>query len=276
MTELEAFEAHWRMLGMSEHTLECYRGVLRRLSKCVDVGEAGPLDLRAYLTERSRHVAAATVAVDVRALRAFYRWRSEALECDDPSKGLRLPKIPEPVTESVSLESYTKLMSAIPTSGWVNARDRAIISMLWSSGARLSEVARLEVGCLDLAAGTFTIEKSKTRRPRVVGLTPEACKALRAYLRYPKRRGPWLWVGSQGRFGPDGVRQMLQRRSAAAGVRVTAHMFRRSVAERWLAAGGSETLLRYHAGWESHLMVRRYVRQHGERLAVEEHRRLLG
>ncbi len=69
---------------------------------------------------------------------------------------------------------------------------------------------------------------------------------------------------------------MIERRSKAAGVKVTAHMFRRSVAERWLAAGGSETLLRYHAGWESHLMVKRYVRANGERLAVDEHRRLLG
>ena len=69
---------------------------------------------------------------------------------------------------------------------------------------------------------------------------------------------------------------MIDRRAKAAGVRVTAHMFRRSLAERWLAAGGSESLLRYHAGWESHLMVRRYVRSNGERLAIDEHRRLLG
>ena len=98
MTELEAFAAHWRLLGYSEH----HRVRRRRAAavRCAHrTGERHPLDLRAYLTERSLTVSAATVAVDVRALRAFYRWRSEMLECDDPSRTLKLPKIPEPVTE---------------------------------------------------------------------------------------------------------------------------------------------------------------------------------
>ena len=96
-----------------------------------------------------------------------------------------MPKVPEPVTESVSAEAYTKLMSSIPTRGSVNSRDRAIIAVLWSSGARAREVARIEVEHLDLMAQTFTIPKSKTRRPRTVGLTVEACKAVRAFCDSP-------------------------------------------------------------------------------------------
>ena len=128
MSEIEAFEAHWRLMGQSEHTIECYRGVLRRFAERTPIETATPFDLRAYLTERSGVVSAATVAVDVRALRAFYRWRSEMLECDDPSRTLKLPRIPEPVTASVSVEMYRRLMSSIPTRGFVNCRDRAIIA----------------------------------------------------------------------------------------------------------------------------------------------------
>ena len=126
------------------------------------------------------------------------------LECDDPSRTLKLPKIPEPVTESVSLESYIKLMSAIPTRGFVNCRDRAILvhALVVRSAAR--EVARIKVGHLDLRAGTFTIPNSKTRRPRTVGLTSDACKAVTAYLKYSRRHGPFPWVGSQGPLGPRG------------------------------------------------------------------------
>jgi site-specific recombinase XerD len=275
MTELEAFCAHFRLLGNSEHTLECYLGVLKRFSATIDLAAAGPLDLRSYLTQRSTQVQAATLAVDVRALRCFYRWRAEMLECDDPSRTLKLPKIPEPVTESCSRESYLKLLASIPSNTFWNCRDRALVTVLWGSGARLSEVARMRREDLDLIAGTFVIPRAKSRRPRTVGLTPEAVKALRSYLRYSKLRGPALWTGTQGPLTAEGVRQMLERRSKAAGVKVSAHMFRRGVAERWLAAGGSETLLRYHAGWESHLMVRRYIRANGERLAVDEHRRLM-
>ncbi len=216
----------------------------------------------------------ATIAVDVRALRCFYRWRSEMLDVPDPSSTLKLPKIPEPATESVSLETLTKVLASIPTAGRWNARDRAILFVLWGSGARLSEVARMTVADLNFTEGTFTIATAKTRRPRTVALTPETIRALKAYLRHP-RRGSHLWVGSQGRFGAEGIKQMIQRRSQAAGVHVTAHQFRRGLAERWLGAGGSETWLRYHAGWDSPLMVRRYVRANGERLAIEEHRRLM-
>ena len=60
MSEIEAFAAHWRLLGQSEHTIECYLGVLRRFAQRTAIETATPLDLRAYLTERSLTVSAAT------------------------------------------------------------------------------------------------------------------------------------------------------------------------------------------------------------------------
>lgn len=279
MTELEAFAGHWRLLGHSDHGLECALGVLRRFESMLGktFAEATPLDLRSYLALRSLRVAPGTLAVDVRSLKTFYAWRAEMLDCEDPARTLKLPRIPEPVTESVSVETYTRLLAAIPTQGRANRRDRAILAVLWGSGARLSEVARMRAEDLDLSAGTFVIPKAKAQRPRVVGLTPEGVRAIVAYLKMPRGdRSPTLWYGTKGELTSEGIKQMIQRRARAAGVKVSAHMFRRGVAERWLAAGGSETLLRYHAGWESPLMVKRYVRKNGERLAVEEHRRLLG
>ena len=267
MNEPEAFAAHFKLMGYSPHTVECYLGVLRRFG---DLDGATPLSLRAYLAERAEHVAPSTVCVDVRALRAFFKWRAETLEVEDPARTLKLPRVAEPPTESVRPETYLRLLASIPTTGRTNARDRAILAVLWTSGARLSEVARMQVTDLDLSAGTFTIPKSKGRRPRTVGLSADAVREIRRWLKY-RRPSSVLWG-----FGPDGVRQMIERRAKALGVHVTAHQFRRGVAERWLAAGGSESLLRFHAGWESALMVKRYVRANGERLAVDEHRRLLG
>lgn len=275
--ELRLFASHWRLLGQSEHCLENYLSTLRRLNEHTPLTTAGPLDLRAWLAEQAQLVGDATLAAHTRAIRCFYRWRSEALDCEDPSRTLKLPKVAEPSTRSVSVEEYTKLLSSIPTTGFYNVRDRAIVATLWASGARLSEVAGIEVANLDLLQGVFVIPKSKSRRPRTVGLTAEAQKEIRRYLKNGQRRGPRLWLGTQSRpMGPEGVKQMLERRSKAAGLKITAHQFRRSLAERWLASGGSETLLRYHSGWESPLMVKRYIRHNGERLAVDEHRRLMG
>ena len=69
---------------------------------------------------------------------------------------------------------------------------------------------------------------------------------------------------------------MIDRRCKQAGIKVTAHSFRRGFAEQWIAAGGSEVGLMRIAGWADVQMVRRYSRTNGDQLAVEEARRLLG
>jgi integrase len=69
----------------------------------------------------------------------------------------------------------------------------------------------------------------------------------------------------------------MKRLGLTAGVDVRSHAFRRSLATRWLRGGGSETLLRAHAGWKSPAMVGRYVRMNQEELAqVEYHRVIAG
>ena len=85
-----------------------------------------------------------------------------------------------------------------------------------------------------------------------------------------------LWVGRKGGCTVSMIRLMLVRRSKIAGVQVSAHQFRRSVAQRWLRKGGSETLLRSNLGWRSTTMVARYIRQNASELAMVEARRVLG
>jgi integrase/recombinase XerD len=131
---------------------------------------------------------------------------------------------------------------------------------------------------LDLSEGVVYIPQTKTGKPRTCGLSDEAVRCLRAYLKCRAGRGGLtLWSNRQRRpLSGDGLRQMLAERCKAAGLRsIGCHEFRRGLAERWLAAGGSESLLRYFQGWSSPAMVARYVRKNGQALAVAEHRRLL-
>lgn len=284
-TELDAFAAHWRLLGHSPETLYNYLGVIKRLPRI----DCTATDLAAYLGMRAETVSAATLTVDVRALRAFYGWRSEQRDCPNPAAKLKTPKVSEAPVRSLDEAGYRKIITTIakrptrdPRRQAVNARDRAILALLWATGARASEVARLEVTDLDLAEQLVVIRKAKNGKPRTVGLTNEAAKELRAYLKVRDRLGggPFLFLGTSSRsiggLTSNGLQQAVRKRAEAAGVKASAHDFRRSLAERWLAAGGSEALLRAHAGWQSPAMVARYVRSNAEKLAVVEHRRLLG
>ena len=100
---------------------------------------------------------------------------------------------------------------------------------------------------------------------RLVPLMMRSAQALTDYLRvrrsHRQSRLPALWLGSRNR-GPmtgSGVYQMLDRRAEEAGYdpqAVHPHMFRHTVANDWLAGGGSEGDLMRLMGWNDRSMVR--------------------
>jgi site-specific recombinase XerD len=273
---LGAFAEHWRMLGYAEMTLDNYLRRVRRLDMPLDHVTA--LDLTGQLAIRRRKVGPAALAYEVRAFRAFFGWLADTFEIDNPARCLRTPKVDEPPIRSVSLTDHRAILATCGTRP-DDRRDAAMLCILWSTGMRRSEVARIELSHLDVAERTLTIPKSKTGRARTVGLDDDAVKALQRYLRgrhtHRHARSPFLWLSDKGVLTSDGIRQMIERRSGQARVEVSAHMYRRALAERWLAAGGAESLLRAYAGWRSPQLVARYVRANAERLAIAEHRRLL-
>ena len=110
---LAAFTSYWRSMGYAPKTVENYCRDLRLLATHQPLGECSTLDFHAFLAERSGEVAPATLAVTVRGLRAFYRWRSEALDCDDPARSLRSPKVPETPVRSVTEHEHRRLLASI-------------------------------------------------------------------------------------------------------------------------------------------------------------------
>jgi site-specific recombinase XerD len=275
---ITAFLAHWGTLGHASDTGRMYARCLERLA--VPFAEITPLDLTEHLARRRETVSPASIAIEVRAFRAFFAWYADVYETPNPARALRTPKVDEPPVTSVNETDYRTLLATAAGAEFRHLRDGAILAVLWSTGMRRTEVARMEMAHIDLVAQMVHIPRTKTGRARTVGLSDEAVRYLRRYLKrritHKHRRSPYLWLADKGPLSSDGMRQMIHDRAKEAGVHVTAHSFRRAVAERWLRGGGSESLLRQHAGWRSPAMVARYVRANAEKLAVEEHRRLLG
>ena len=171
---------------------------------------------------------------------------------------------------------------------FVDARDHAMIRML-TEGVRREELAQQQITDLseDLITRPFVrVVPLKGARDfsegRLAPLMMRSAQALTDYLRvrrsHKMARLPALWLGSRNR-GPmtgSGVYQMLDRRAEEAGYdpqAVHPHMFRHTVANDWLAGGGSEGDLMRLMGWHDRSMVDRYAADMQDQRAFEAKRR---
>ena len=228
--------------------------------------------------------------INAGATRSRKRWRwlslrslSRALNEDgiieeDPTARISMPQeivTPQPI---VSEADFAALIAACSGNAATDVRDRALILTLASTGARRAEIAALRVVDVDLDSGTVLIRNGKGGRARTAFLDSSSRRALVKWLhRSGIGDGDHLWPGQRGNpLTGDGVRQVLERRSRRAGVRVTAHQFRRRLAARWLLDGGSEVGLRAAAGWNSGAMVARYAAMAATEVARTEHTRIFG
>lgn len=117
-------------------------------------------------------------------LRGFYRWLiRESLAKQNPATAMRAPKAPRKLPRTLDADAVNCLLD-IPTDSAIAIRDKALMELIYSSGLRLSEVAELDWGHLDLRGGVVRVlgKGSKTR------IVPVGSVALDALLAWKKEQ----------------------------------------------------------------------------------------
>jgi integrase/recombinase XerD len=246
--------------GLAANTLSSYRRDLRRylahlaardVSAPPDVTEA---DVTAFLVALregdAEHppLAAISAARAVVAVRGFHRFLlRERLSTVDPARGVRPPSPAKRLPKAITVEDVEALLTAAGAEETPRAvRDRALLELLYGSGARISEAVGLDVDELDLSSGTVRL-MGKGSKERVVPLGSYAQKAVSAYL-VRSRPGlvaagpgsPALFLNARGgRLSRQSAWTVLRAAAERAGLRkaISPHTLRHSFATHLLDGG---------------------------------------
>lgn len=248
-----SFLAHDRR--RSPHTVRAYVATAHRFLDFLgrhrgeEIGRYGLLtipaaDLRAFLADRrAGGLGASSAAREMSAVRAFLTFAAEHLGQVPQLPRTRAPKRPRTLPRPASPDDAMALArEAGSASGdWTDARDMAILLLLYGSGLRVSEALSLTAGALPVGRTLrVTGKRGKTRVVPVVGAVQEAIAAYVAACPYPLGGSSPLFVGARGgRLNADIVRRSVRSARKRLGLpdSLTPHALRHSFATHLLAGG---------------------------------------
>ena len=232
-----------RREGLSPRTIEFYQSCLSPFVKNYPITSEG---VNTFLSNLScgngklNHYRAITV---------FVHWlMREGYLKDNPLKMVDKPKLGKRLLPSVTDKDMAVLLSAAD-----NLRDRCIISLLFDSGMRLTELTNIRAGDIDWSTFTVTII-GKGNKQRRAPFTESTAKMLQSYLDGNHQEGN-IW--NMGRYG---IQTMLKRLTEKTGIKCNPHSFRRGMACNLHRKGLSTLDIMHLGGWEDLDMVLKYTR----------------
>lgn len=189
--------------GRSRNTVQAYRRDLREFavflsSRGAAIESAATDDVTAYLGEREKAgEVAATRARRLAAVRSFYSFLVEDGRMpSSPASavdGVRVrPGLPKPLT----LEEVERLLDSYVGDDAIGRRDRALVELLYATGARVAEACALDLADVDAESRLVRLT-GKGNKERIVPFGGSAARAIGDYLQ-------------------DGGREVLLRRSAGS------------------------------------------------------------
>lgn len=274
----------------SEHTLDgysrdlaCFLAEVKATSLGInDLKELDIHDFRKFLSKQSsRNLNKASLCRELSAVKNFFKWLERKKILKNPALSIvsspkRAKVLPKALDEEDSFKLLKKIAN-LENEAWQGLRDRAILTLLYGCGLRISEALSLNIGDIS-ARSEFLRVKGKGNKERIVPLLPIIWQYIDAYLAecpYKLNVGEPLFLGARGeRISPRIIQRQLQKLRLSLGLpdTVTPHALRHSFATQLLAAGTDLRSIQELLGHASLSTTQRYTDVQTETLQREYHK----
>ncbi|WP_428248081.1 tyrosine recombinase XerC [Ferrovibrio sp.] len=263
----------------SRHTLRGYGQDLARFflflsehlgepATLKDLADLRTADFRAYLNRsRMDGLESTSIARQLSSIRGFFRrLQREGHAVPAAASLIRTPKLkqalPKPLSQAAARD-VIDMAEASRDQPWLQARDAALLLLLYGAGLRIGEA--LGLNGADRPRGNSLTVTGKGNKQRVVPILPIVREAIEAYLQlcpYPQDAGAPLFYGARGkRLDPAIVQKAMRdaRRALMLPETATPHALRHSFATHLLGGGGDLRTIQELLGHASLSTTQRYT-----------------
>ena len=272
--------------GRAPNTIAAYRRDLRAYCAWLaargdDVTNVATSTLVEFVAARRNEAAASSVARQLAAIRTLHRYLvTEGERADDPTAELEGVRVPAGLPKPLSEAEVAALLDAVVGHDPVALRDRAVLELLYATGARISEACGLSMGDIDFDARLVRLF-GKGAKERIVPFGRAAGRALDEWF---SARGRVLLAPARWRRRDDAEAVFLNQRGgrltrqaawaivrrhgdrAGIGSELSPHVLRHSCATHLLDHGADLRVVQELLGHASISTTQVYTKVSQERL----------
>ena len=240
--------------GLSDNTIKGYKGDLRNFSNYLNDTDIKHFqDLRAKMivgfieSEKQRELSENSISRCLVTVKMLYKYMvMEGKISVNPMSAVSTLKLQKHLPEVLHYNAIEEMLQAPDCNNKLGIRDKAMLELMYATGARVSEVASIKVSWINFDYG-FIRCQGKGSKQRIVPMGTEAAKAIRRYLQEVrplllKREydEPLLFLSRTGKkLRRENIWSIVKKYAMKAGIRsnISPHTLRHSFATHLLEGG---------------------------------------
>jgi len=254
--------------GASQHTLRAYKRDLEEFSAFVKKRpeEIELIDVRGFIARQIKDgLNKATAGRRLASVRSFLSFlKKEGYVKSNPAKLVPTPKTQRLLPKFLTVDDIFSLVEKPGNIGFIHARDRAILELLYSSGLRVSEVAGLNVEDINTKEGLVKV-RGKGKKERILPVGSKAIDAMKSYLVEKillKKKDRAMFLNRRGiKLSERGIRRIVVKYAKMVGIsgQIGPHTLRHTFASHLLQSGADLRVIQELLGHSSLSTTQKYT-----------------